>query len=57
MRLAECCTLRVRDIDFDRGHILVRGGKGNKDCVVMLPVTCTAGLAEQVRHRGPDVTP
>src|SRR5687768_1547673 len=28
MRVAECCTLRVRDVDFDRRQIVVRGGKG-----------------------------
>lgn len=31
LRLMECVELRVQDIDFDRGEILVRGGKGQKD--------------------------
>jgi integrase len=26
MRISECCTLRVRDIDFGRAQIIVRGG-------------------------------
>src|SRR5688572_21229338 len=34
MRVAECCTLRVRDVDFDRKQIVVRAAKGNKDRVV-----------------------
>jgi integron integrase len=50
LRLAECCSLRVRDIDFDRAQIVVRGGKGDKDRVVMLPARSAAALAEQVRR-------
>jgi integron integrase len=50
MRLMECCRLRVRDLDFDRGQIVVRGGKGDKDRIVMLPGSCGGALAEQVRR-------
>ena len=49
LRVAECCTLRVRDVDFDRGQILVRGGKGDRDRVVMLPKVLAGRLGEQVR--------
>ena len=38
LRVSECCTLRVRDIDAGRAQIIVREGKGDKDRVVMLPV-------------------
>jgi len=31
LRLMECCRLRVKDLDFDQNHIVVRGGKGDKD--------------------------
>jgi integron integrase len=31
LRLMECVELRVQDIDFDRGEVLVRAGKGRKD--------------------------
>ncbi len=48
LRVMECCTLRVRDIDFDRGQVVVRGGKGDKDRVVMLPGSLRERLAEQV---------
>lgn len=42
LRLLECLQLRIQDIDFDRGEILVRQGKGRKDRRTMLP----AGLAD-----------
>jgi integron integrase len=37
MRLMECLRLRVKDIDFGNGHILVRAAKGMKDRVTLLP--------------------
>ncbi|MCB0338311.1 MAG: integron integrase [Bdellovibrionales bacterium] len=37
LRLSECLTLRVKDIDFQRNQIWVRQGKGRKDRVVPLP--------------------
>lgn len=36
LRVTECLRLRVKDIDFTKGEILVREGKGNKDRVTML---------------------
>jgi integron integrase len=37
LRLLECLSLRVKDIDFSRGEIVVRNGKGDKDRVTVLP--------------------
>ena len=37
LRIMECATLRVMDIDFDAGEIIVRYGKGAKDRVTVLP--------------------
>lgn len=37
MRLLELLRLRVKDVDFARGQIVVRAGKGAKDRVTMLP--------------------
>lgn len=39
MRLMECVRLRVQDVDFELGQIMVRGGKGQKDRVVPLPAS------------------
>jgi len=46
LRLLECARLRVKDLDLDRGELTVRGGKGEKDRVTMLP----AALAEPLRQ-------
>ena len=37
LRLLECLTLRVKDIDFGGNEILVRDGKGQKDRVTVIP--------------------
>ena len=50
LRLMECMTLRVQDIDFDRSEILVRGGKGDKDRVTMLPQMLKPALRDQLEH-------
>ncbi len=49
LRLMECCTLRVRDLDFDRAQIIIRQGKGDKDRLVMLPGSAEAELRRRVR--------
>lgn len=37
LRVGECCRLRVRDVDFDRGEIRVRRTGGGRDRATMLP--------------------
>ena len=37
MRISEGLQLRVKDLDFDHGTIIVREGKGSKDRALMLP--------------------
>lgn len=44
LRVSECLSLRVKDVDFDRGEILVRSGKGDKDRRVPLPVAVVPAL-------------
>lgn len=48
MRIMECLELRVKDIDFGSSQILVRGGKGNKDRVTMLPTAAESRLREHL---------
>ncbi len=39
LRLLEALELRVKDLDFGRGEVIVRAGKGDKDRVTMLPAS------------------
>lgn len=39
LRLNECLSLRVKDLDLERREITVRRGKGGKDRVTMLPAS------------------
>ena len=48
MRITEALQLRVKDVDFERGLIVVREGKGGKDRVVMLPASLAPVLREQM---------
>lgn len=49
MRLMECVTLRVKDVDFQHQLIHVRRGKGQKDRVVPLPKCLNELLKEQLK--------
>jgi integrase len=51
LRLMECCRLRVKDVDRQRGQLTVRGGKGAKDRYGMLPSATHAELAKQLIWR------
>jgi integron integrase len=48
MRLLECLRLRVKDLDFDRGELMVRHGKGGNDRRTILPSTLKAELREHL---------
>jgi integrase len=37
LRLSECLRLRVKDIDFDSGPVMVHSGKVDKDRSLVLP--------------------
>lgn len=48
LRLTELLRLRIKDLDLDRCQVVVRGGKGDKDRVTILPES----LLERLRaHR------
>lgn len=48
LRISECLRLRVKDICFDGGYILVRNGKGVKDRRTVLPVKLEPVLQRQI---------
>jgi len=50
LRLLECLTLRVKDLDFARGEIRLRRGKGGKDRVTMLPEIARSALEMQLER-------
>ncbi len=50
LRVSECLRLRVLDLDFQRGEIVVRGGKGDKDRVTMMPQSLRGPLRAQLRE-------
>jgi len=50
MRLMECLRLRVKDVDFARGEITVRDGKGGKDRRTVLPRSLVEPLQAEVER-------
>lgn len=48
LRLLECLSLRVKDVDFQRGEIRVRGGKGGVDRVAPLPLRVQGPLTDHL---------
>ncbi len=50
LRLLEGLRLRVKDLDFGRGEITVREGKGQKDRVTMLPEALRQALQDHLRR-------
>lgn len=50
LRLLEALRLRVKDLDFERGEITVREGKGDKDRVTMMPQAVIPPLQEHLRR-------
>ena len=51
LRLMECCRLRMKDVDRERGQLTIRGGKGDKDRYVMLPRAVQEPLGRQMEWR------
>lgn len=49
LRLLECLSLRVKDVDLERGEIRIRRGKGAKDRVTMLPQAVQPALRAHLR--------
>ena len=50
LRLMECARLRIKDVDFDANQIVVRGGKGAKDRVTLLPAAAKSVLAHHIER-------
>ena len=50
LRLMECVRLRVKDVDFEQNHIVVRDGKGFKDRVTVLPESLKQPLQDHLKR-------
>lgn len=48
LRVSEAIRLRVKDIDFGMGYLIVRNGKGSKDRTTLLPKVLVEPLTQQV---------
>ena len=48
MRIMECVRIRVKDVDFARGEIVVRQGKGGKDRMTVLPLSLAVPLKDHL---------
>lgn len=48
LRLEECLSLRIKDIDLNRRQITIRAGKGNKDRITVLPPSLDLELRAQI---------
>ncbi len=53
LRVSECCELRVEDVDFEQGLVVVRGGEGDKDRSTLLARAARDSLREQRKPHGP----
>lgn len=50
LRVSECATLRVKDVDVERREVVVRVGKGGKDRRTPLAESCVAPLERWMRR-------
>lgn len=50
LRLKEAVSLRIKDLRLEEGTIVVRGGKGDKDRVTIMPMSLVAPLRESIQR-------
>jgi integron integrase len=50
LRLLEALRLRVKDVDFARGRLVIHEPKGGKDRMTVLPQVLGDGLRRQIEH-------
>ncbi|CAB49304.1 site-specific tyrosine recombinase/integron integrase [Pyrococcus abyssi] len=54
LRVSELCNLRVEDVNFEYGVIVVRGGKGGKDRVVPISESLLSEIKRYLESRNDD---
>lgn len=50
LRFSECLNLRVKDLDLERGMLIVRSGKGDKDRRTVLPESLRESLEAHLQR-------
>lgn len=50
LRIKECLSLRLLDVDLERREILVRNGKGMKDRITLLPESLMEAMSRQFKQ-------
>ena len=50
LRLMEALRMRIKDVEMERGEILIRGGKGNRDRVTILPRSLLEDVGAQMER-------
>jgi integron integrase len=48
LRLKECLRLRIKDVEFEKNTLMIRGAKGDKDRQTILPETVQQNLREHL---------
>lgn len=51
IRVSEVVNLRVADLDLDQLNLVVRGGKGNKDRITVIPKIIVGSLTELLQEK------
>lgn len=53
LRVLECVSLRVKDVDLERREIVIRGGKGGRDRRTPLARSCVLPIRQLLAQSGP----
>ncbi|MCL5799856.1 MAG: tyrosine-type recombinase/integrase [Candidatus Thermoplasmatota archaeon] len=48
IRVGELCSLDLKDVDLEENTIRIRGGKGDKDRIVIMSRECSASIREYI---------
>lgn len=49
LRISECLSLRIKDLDFERNMLIIRSGKGDKDRMALIPQSLIPEIKEQIQ--------
>ncbi|AEC51341.1 integrase/recombinase [Pyrococcus sp. NA2] len=51
LRVSELCNLKIEDVNFEKGFLIVRGGKGGKDRIIPLSETLLQEIQRYLKTR------